>query len=514
MWPGAGEPWPASSSIVGSVTAALLVAAVIARLFAPRLWSSSWIKQRRGTASSAAGARLPSGSLGWPLLGETPAFILAAYSPRPESFVEKRSVLYGKVFKSHLWGSPAVVSVDPEVSRAVLQADASAFVPWYPRSLMELMGESSILVLGGGLQRRVHGLAGAFFKSPHLKARLTAAMRLRVARAMDAWRRRLGGSNSNNPVRVQDEAKSKCHVLQIVFEILVRALIGLDEGQEMQYLRQQFREFIAGLISLPVKLPGTQLYRSLKAKKRMTKLIQRIIQEKRNRRITEGTHPSDMIDVLLGNGSDEFTDELISDNMIDFMIPAEDSVPVLITLAVKYLSECPLALQQVEEENMELKRRKSDVGETLEWTDYMSLTFTQHVIAETLRLGNIINGIMRKAVRDVEVRGHLIPKGWRVLVYFRGVHLDAAVHDDPHAFNPWRWKERADVVGGGGGAFTPFGGGQRLCPGLDLARLEASIFLHHLVTNFRWVVAEEDAVVNFPTVRLRRGMPIAVTPRE
>jgi hypothetical protein len=34
--------------------------------------------------------------------------------------------------------------------------------------------------------------------------------------------------------------------------------------------------------------------------------------------------------------------------MIDFMIPAEDSVPVLITLAVKYLSECPLALQQLE----------------------------------------------------------------------------------------------------------------------------------------------------------------------
>jgi steroid 3-oxidase len=29
---------------------------------------------------------------------------------------------------------------------------------------------------------------------------------------------------------------------------------------------------------------------------------------------------------------------------------------------------------------MELKRRKSGVGETLEWTDYMSLTFTQHHI--------------------------------------------------------------------------------------------------------------------------------------
>ncbi|CAN6345560.1 unnamed protein product [Urochloa humidicola] len=530
MWPaGGGRPWP-PASIIGSVTAALLVAAVIARLILPRLlWPSpSRINkpQRRGTTPASGGAaavgsaRVPAGSLGWPILGETPAFILAAYSRRPESFVERRAALYGsKVFTSHLWGSPAVVSSDPEVSRAVLQADASAFVPWYPRSLMELMGESSILVLGGALQRRVHGLAGAFFKSPQLKARVTADMHRRVASAMDAWRRRSNDAAAPT-VRVQDEAKS------IVFENLVKALIGLDEGHEMQYLRQQFKEFIAGLISLPIKLPGTQLYRSLKAKKRMTKLIQKIIQEKRRKMVTEcedrsnndGTshHPRDMIDVLLGNGSDELTDELISDNMIDFMIPAEDSVPVLITLAVKYLSECPLALQQLEEENMELKRRKSDMGETLEWTDYMSLTFTQHVITETLRMGNIINGIMRKAVRDVEVRGHLIPKGWRVLVYFRGVHLDAAVHGDPHAFNPWRWKdkERADTTtgGGGGGSFTPFGGGQRLCPGLDLARLEASIFLHHLVTGFTWAAAE-DAVVNFPTVRLRRGMPIAVTPR-
>jgi steroid 3-oxidase len=86
----------------------------------------------------------------------------------------------------------------------------------------------------------------------------------------------------------------------------------------------------------------------------MARLIQGIIQEKRRRRRAildgggEAGPPRDAIDVLISGGSDELTDELISDNMIDLMIPAEDSVPVLITLAVKYLSECPLALQQLE----------------------------------------------------------------------------------------------------------------------------------------------------------------------
>lgn len=84
-------------------------------------------------------------------------------------------------------------------------------------------------------------------------------------------------------------------------------------------------------------------------------MIQKIIQEKRAKMALleeEGKHPRgaprDLIDVLLNNGSEGLTDELISDNMIDFMIPAEDSVPVLITLAVKYLSDCPRALQQLE----------------------------------------------------------------------------------------------------------------------------------------------------------------------
>ncbi|EEE54049.1 hypothetical protein OsJ_00739 [Oryza sativa Japonica Group] len=447
------------SAAAGWAAPAFAVAAVVIWVV---LCSELLRRRRRGAGSgkgdAAAAARLPPGSFGWPVVGETLEFVSCAYSPRPEAFVDKRRKLHGSaVFRSHLFGSATVVTADAE--------------------------------------RRVHGLFGAFFKSSHLKSQLTADMRRRLSPALSSF-------PDSSLLHVQHLAKS------VVFEILVRGLIGLEAGEEMQQLKQQFQEFIVGLMSLPIKLPGTRLYRSLQAKKKMARLIQRIIREKRARRAA-ASPPRDAIDVLIGDGSDELTDELISDNMIDLMIPAEDSVPVLITLAVKFLSECPLALHQLEEENIQLKRRKTDMGETLQWTDYMSLSFTQHVITETLRLGNIIGGIMRKAVRDVEVKGHLIPKGWCVFVYFRSVHLDDTLYDEPYKFNPWRWKEK-DMSNG---SFTPFGGGQRLCPGLDLARLEASIFLHHLVTSFRWV-AEEDHIVNFPTVRLKRGMPIRVTAKE
>ncbi|KAL2899523.1 3-epi-6-deoxocathasterone 23-monooxygenase [Bienertia sinuspersici] len=122
----------------------------------------------------------------------------------------------------------------------------------------------------------------------------------------------------------------------------------------------------------------------------------------------------------------------------------------------------------------------------MDWNDYLSMPFTQMVITETLRMGNIITGVMRKAMKDVEIKGYLIPKGWCVLTYIRSVHLDETLYETPYQFNPWRWQDKDTNIS----SFTPFGGGQRLCPGLDLARLEASIFLHHFVTKFRWVAED------------------------
>ncbi|KAK8678711.1 hypothetical protein V6N13_144203 [Hibiscus sabdariffa] len=438
--------------------------------------------------------QLPLGTLGWPFLGETIDFISCAYSDRPETFMDRRRrlytffsrpyLMYGKVFKSHIFGTPTIVSTDAEVSRFVLQSDAKAFVPFYPKSLTELMGKSSILLINGSLQRKIHGLIGSFFKSPHLKDQITRDMQIYVQQAMDKWR-------DDQPIFIQDETKT------IAFQVLVKALISLNPGEEMELLKKQFREFISGLMSLPVK-----------AKKRMVNTVQKIIQSRRNCSRSSMV-PGDVVDVLLKDASELLTDDLIAGNMIDMMIPGEDSVPVLMTLAIKYLSDSPAALHQLTEENLKLKRLKAQNGESLIWSDYLSLPFTQSVITETLRMGNVIIGVMRKAMKDIEIKGYLIPKGWCFFAYFRSVHLDENYYDWPYQFNPWRWQEK-DIISSYN--FTPFGGGQRLCPGLDLARLEASIFLHHFVTSFRWV-AEEDTIINFPTVRMKKRMPVWVKAR-
>ncbi|KAK4269258.1 hypothetical protein QN277_022442 [Acacia crassicarpa] len=464
------------------VTALILFLSIVVLTFFQKLFRLKSFKSRDNH-------QLPLGSMGWPFIGETADYVSSAYTVGPDAFINKRRSMYGKVFKSHMFGSPTIVSTDAEVNRFVLQSDATVFVPCYPKSVSELMGELSILCINGRLHRKIHCLVAGFFKSHRLKSQITTEMQSFVQQSMANW-------NEDRPVFIQDVAKS------IAFQLLVKTLISLDPGDEMDLLRKHYQEFISGFISLPVNLPGTMLHHSLQAKKKMRKIVQKIIQEKRDRGLYKD--PKDVVDLLLKDASGH-CDKLIADNVIDMMIPGEESVPVLVALAIKYLSESPLALQQLTEENMKLKRLKDQNGEPLSWKDYMSLPFTQKVITETLRMGNIIMGVFRKATKDVEVKGISIPKGWCVFTYFRSVHLDDTNYDHPHQFNPWRWQNK-DMSST---TFTPFGGGLRLCPGLDLPRLEASIFLHHLVTRFRWS-AEEDTIVNFPTVRMKRRMPIWV----
>ena len=36
--------------------------------------------------------------------------------------------------------------------------------------------------------------------------------------------------------------------------------------------------------------------------------------------------------------------------------------------------------------------------------------------------------------------GYLIPKGWKVQLWYRSVHMDPEVYPDPKKFNPSRWE--------------------------------------------------------------------------
>ncbi|KAJ3672833.1 hypothetical protein LUZ60_006207 [Juncus effusus] len=153
------------------------------------------------------------------------------------------------------------------------------------------------------------------------------------------------------------------------------------------------------------------------------------------------------------------------------------------------------------------ERKKENGGKGLNWDDYKEMEFTNCVINETLRLGNVVKFLHKRAIKDVHYKGYDIPSGWHVVPILSSSHLDSSLYQEPHKFNPWRWEGVNRGVG-----LMAFSGGPRLCPGAELAKLEMAIFLHHLVLKFDWKLAENDYPVSCPFLAFPKGLPIIVTP--
>ncbi|KAH9306342.1 hypothetical protein KI387_010746, partial [Taxus chinensis] len=95
--------------------------------------------------------------------------------------------------------------------------------------------------------------------------------------------------------------------------------MSLNPSDELEFLKREFRKFISGLVSIPVKFPGTRLYKSLQEKANMVKMVHRIIQDRGTKYDSNKTREKDVLDVLLHETNSitgKFTIDLISDNMI------------------------------------------------------------------------------------------------------------------------------------------------------------------------------------------------------
>ncbi|KAF4353410.1 hypothetical protein G4B88_007192 [Cannabis sativa] len=487
--------------------------------------------------------RLPPGNLGLPLIGETLQLISAYKTENPEPFIDERVNKFGSIFTTHVFGEPTVFSAELETNRFILQNEGKLFECSYPSSISNLLGKHSLLLMKGSLHKRMHSLTMSFANSTIIRDHLLDDIDRLIRLNMDSWTDR---------IFLMEEAK------KITFELAVKQLMSFDPGEWTESLRKEYLLLIEGFFTIPFPLFSTTYRRAIKARSKVAEALSLIVRERRKEMMMMMSRSDeddrkvikkDMLGALLG-GDDGFSDEEIVDFLLALLVAGYETTSTIMTLAVKFLTETPLALAQLKtikikdrhgivcvgkwkedrgggsgsgggqksqrkrEEHDQIQAKKNKSSKALEWSDYKSMPFTQCVVNETLRLANIISGVFRRAMTDVNIKGYTIPKGWKVFASFRAVHLDQKNYKDARSFNPWRWQNNSGTSTSSLNVFTPFGGGPRLCPGYELARVELSVFLHHLTTTFSWVPAEEDKLVFFPTTRTQKRYPIIVKPRN
>jgi cytochrome P450 len=91
---------------------------------------------------------------------------------------------------------------------------------------------------------------------------------------------------------------------------------------------------------------------------------------------------------------------------------------------------------------------------------------------EVIRMESPVQSLMRRATRDVELGGVLIPEGSLILARYGAANRDPAKFDCPHRFD----VDRENV-----GAHLAYGSGVHFCVGATLARLEMNVAFTQLL---------------------------------
>ncbi|HXC46237.1 MAG TPA: cytochrome P450 [Solirubrobacteraceae bacterium] len=413
-----------------------------------------------------------------------PSLQMAGSWLRPTAVSMRARERYGKRFSVRLLGQPHfVVLSDPEDIKQVFQAPPEVLHPGEGARILEpIVGPNSVILLD---------------EKPHLSQRklmLPAfhgdAMQSLAELMSELTEREIASWPQDQPVALHPRLQ------QLTLEIVLRAVFGLEQGAQLDRLRElltQVLEFAENPISL---LPFAQ--RALAGRGPMGRLerlgeeTDRLIFELIEQRRSEDAQGPDVLTLLLGaeheDGSPMSPAEL-RDELVTALVAGHETTASQLAWGFELLARNPRVATRL-------------AGELDEDPDSAYLTAT---IQEIMRMRPVLmNAEPRLVKQQVEIGGVSYPPGVVLIASAYLVHHDPDIYPQPYAFRPERFLESEGGKAPGTYTWLPFGGGRRRCLGASFALLEMKIVLR--------AVLERNLVMpvgDRPERARRRSIPIS-----
>ncbi|KAL9159054.1 hypothetical protein ABFS82_08G109600 [Erythranthe guttata] len=457
--------------------------------------------KNKSSAAAAAGP-LPPGNTGWPLVGESLHFLWAGWKGHPEKFVLDRVAKYSSsVFRTHLVGEKAAVLSGASGNKFLFSNENKLVRAWFPSGIDKIFPSStrsSSEEEGIKLRRMLH----TFLKTEALRRYIGKMDRMAQKHFEEGW-----------------ENKSEVVVLPLAkdytFQLACRLFASVEDPQQVDRLSKPFNLLASSLFAIPIDLPGTPFNKGIKASKIVRQELLSIIKQRKIDLAERKASPTqDILShmLLTSDENGKFMQEFdIADKILGLLIGGRDSASVACTFIVKYLAELPHIYDGVYNEQMEILKSKAP-GDSLNWEDLQKMKYSWNVACEVMRLATPVPGTFREAIADFSYKGYSIPKGFKLYWSATATHKNPEFFPEPEKFDPSRFQ-------GAGPApytFVPFGGGPRMCPGLEYARFEILVFMHHLVKRFKFekMIPNDGKFVVDPMPIPAKGLPIRLIPHE
>ena len=222
----------------------------------------------------------------------------------------------------------------------------------------------------------------------------------------------------------------------ITLTVLTRTLLSSDVGSEAideieRLLRVLLSELVARGIAANVPglgwVPTRSNLRFGAARRRLNALLAEIIDGYR----ATGAEHDGLVSIFMSARDDDtgagMSARQLRDEATTLVIAGSETTGNTIAWACYLLATHPELQQRLYDEVRQVLAGDGAPG----YEALARLPFTRAVITETLRLYSPVWILPRRALADVELGGHLVPKGTRMLFSPYALNRDARLHRDP-----------------------------------------------------------------------------------
>ena len=293
---------------------------------------------------------------------------------------------------------------------------------------------------------------------------------------------------------------------ELALRVVSRALFGAeldddarDIGRAVAEVGEFFDYLTVALLPVLLRTPLPRIRRFRAGIEQLERSTARVIAD---RRAEADGGDGDLLAILLaardveGDGTG-MSDTQIRDEALTLITAGHETTANGLSWTWYTLAQHPQAEARF---HHELAAAVGDRGLVAE--DAAALPYTQAVLLESMRLYPPAWGIERRALRDQEIGGYMIPAGAAVLMPTFVVNRDPRLYPDPLRFDPERFL--GDVAAARPDwAYPLFGAGTRKCIGVGFAMLEAVLVLAELGRRWRLRLDPARPVVPQARVSLR-----------
>jgi retinoid hydroxylase len=395
-------------------------------------------------------------------------------------------------------GGYIVFLIGAEANKLVFNTERDAFshdLGWTP-IIGDLMGHG-LLNQDNPAWLRSRKIWNPAFTTAYMETYLPLIQRI-VKEHTNTWAGRV-------QVDIYQEAR------QITFHVAATALAGIDHPDEVEHLQKLFYDLLPRVGAFAGDGAAYAEYEraALAAKQELDMMLLQLIEQ---RRTAPSSQAHDVLGMIVHTPDDEgrtLTNEEVLAHLYILLVAGHETTTTLAAWTLYLLATKSVYRRSIFQEVEGLLGGSSG---PLSVEAARNLHRLDRFVREVGRLHSPVQTVPRGVVKETDFAGYTLPVGTSVRLAIAAGHRMPQYFADPNQFDPDRYLPPREEDRRSPYALVTFGGGPRLCIGVNFANIEVKAIAVDALRRYELSPVESEPPLDMGliTVMVPGGMPMNV----